>query len=101
MSEAQRILIRFSMGHLAFLEDQIAQLDEQIFRHIERCGFQRAHELLQTIPGIKRAGGCSHSGGSGHGHGCLGAGRAVVRGLAFVRVTMRAPESASERQVRR
>jgi transposase len=54
MSEAQRILIRFSMGHLAFLEDQIAQLDEQIFSHIERSGFQRAHALLQTIPGIKR-----------------------------------------------
>jgi len=54
MSEAQRILIRFSMGHLAFLEDQITQLDEQIFSHIERCGFQRAHALLQTVPGIKK-----------------------------------------------
>ncbi len=41
-------------GHLAFLEDQIAQLDEQIFSHIERCGFHRAHALLQTIPGIKK-----------------------------------------------
>jgi len=51
---AQRALIRLSMGHLAFLEDQIAQLDEPIFSHIERCEFQHAHALLQTIPGIKK-----------------------------------------------
>jgi transposase len=54
MSDAQRVLIRFSMGHLAFLEEQISQLDEQIFSHIERCGFQGSHALLQTIPGIKK-----------------------------------------------
>jgi len=54
VSDAQRALIRLSMGHLAFLEDQIAQLDEQIFSHIERCEFQHAHALLQTIPGIKK-----------------------------------------------
>ena len=54
MSDAQRVLIRFSMGHLAFLEEQISQLDEQIFNHIEQSGFQRTHALLQTIPGIKK-----------------------------------------------
>jgi transposase len=54
MSDTQRALIRLSMAHLAFLEEQIAQLEEQIFSHIERCGFQHAHALLQTIPGIKK-----------------------------------------------
>jgi transposase len=54
MTDAQRVLIRFSMAHLAFLEEQISQLDEQIFGHIERCGLGRAHALLQTVPGVKR-----------------------------------------------
>ena len=54
MTEAQRVLIRFSMAHLAFLEQQIAQLDEQIFGHIERCRLGRTHALLQTVPGVKR-----------------------------------------------
>jgi transposase len=54
MTDAQRVLIRFSMTHLAFLEEQIAQLDEQIFEHIERCGLGGAHALLQTVPGVKK-----------------------------------------------
>jgi transposase len=54
MTDAQRVLIRFSMAHLAFLEEQIAQLDEQIFGHIERCGLGSAHALLQTVPGVKK-----------------------------------------------
>lgn len=54
MTDAQRVLIRFSMAHLAFLEEQIAQLDEQIFGHIECCGLGGAHALLQTVPGVKK-----------------------------------------------
>jgi transposase len=54
MSDTQRVLIRFSMAHLAFLEQQISELDEQIFTHIERCGLQSPHGLLQTIPGVKK-----------------------------------------------
>lgn len=53
MSDTQRILIRFSMAHLAFLEDQIVELDQQIVRHIEQGNLQRAYALLQTIPGVK------------------------------------------------
>ena len=54
MTDAQRVLIRFSMAHLAFLEEQISQLDEQIFGHIDRCGLRGAHALLQTVPGVKK-----------------------------------------------
>ena len=54
MTDAQRVLIRFSMAHLAFLEGQISQLDEQIFGHVERCGLGSAHALLQTVPGVKK-----------------------------------------------
>jgi transposase len=42
------------MAHLAFLEQQISELDDQIFTHIERCGLQSPHGLLQTVPGVKK-----------------------------------------------
>jgi transposase len=54
MSDPQRVLIRLSMAHLAFLEEQLSTLDEQIFNHIEQHGLQRPLALLQTIPGIKK-----------------------------------------------
>jgi len=54
MTDTQRILIRFSMAHLAFLEEQIAELDQQIVRHIEQTNLQRPYALLQTIPGVKK-----------------------------------------------
>jgi transposase len=54
MTDIQRTLIRFSMAHLAFLEEQIVELDQQIVRHIEQAQLQRAYALLQTIPGVKK-----------------------------------------------
>ena len=54
MGDIQRELIRMSLEHMAVLENQIAHLDEVIFRHIEACGLRREHELLQTIPGVKK-----------------------------------------------
>ena len=54
MSDSPRALIRFSMAHLAFLENPIVELDEQILKHIEQAGLERAHALLQTIPGVKK-----------------------------------------------
>jgi hypothetical protein len=56
MTDPQRILIRFSMAHLAFLEGQISQLDEQIFGHIERCGLGTWQKWVRiwTCSGQKR-----------------------------------------------
>ena len=54
MSDSPRALIRFSMAHLAFLENPIVELDEPILKHIEQAGLERAHALLQTIPGVKK-----------------------------------------------
>jgi transposase len=54
MGEIQRELIRMSLEHMAVLENQIEHLDEVIFRHIEASGLRRQHELLQTIPGVKK-----------------------------------------------
>jgi len=53
MSEHHRQLIRYSVEHLAFLEDQVAKIDTEIRRKILEAGFQEAFELLQTISGVK------------------------------------------------
>ena len=48
-----RQLIRYSIEHLVFLEDQVTKIDKEIRRKILEAGFQGAFELLQTIPGVK------------------------------------------------
>jgi len=53
MSEHHRQLIRYSIEHLVFLENQVTKIDHQIRRKILEAGFQGAFELLQTIPGVK------------------------------------------------
>jgi transposase len=54
MTEHHRRLIRHSMRHLAFLEDEIAELDAEIVRQTEVGSLQPAMELVETIPGIKQ-----------------------------------------------
>lgn len=53
LSETQKEMIRSSMRHMVFLEMEIRQLDESAVGLIRESGQQKAHELLQTIPGIK------------------------------------------------
>jgi len=53
MSDHHRQLIRFSIEHLVFLEGQVEGIDQEIRRRILEAGFQRAFQLLQTIPGVK------------------------------------------------
>ena len=53
MSDHHRQLIRFSIEHLVFLEGQVERIDQEIRRKILEAGFQRAFQLLQTIPGVK------------------------------------------------
>src|SRR5262245_57336744 len=45
---------RWCRAHLAFLEEQIVELDQQIVRHIEQAQLQRDYALLQTIPGVNK-----------------------------------------------
>ena len=54
MTEHHRLLIRHSMRHLAFLEDEIAELDAEIVGQTEVGSLQPAMELVETIPGIKQ-----------------------------------------------
>ena len=51
MREHHRFLIRQSLRHMAFLEEQVAALDEEILRQMKP--FEKEFESLQTIPGIK------------------------------------------------
>lgn len=54
MSEHHRRMIGFSLEHLHFLERQIAELDEEIEKQIERAGLSAQWEALRSIPGIQQ-----------------------------------------------
>lgn len=54
MNGLHRRLIDMSLNHMAFLEEQIGILDEEIAKHIQAHGLQQVYELLQTIPGVKK-----------------------------------------------
>jgi transposase len=53
MEEHHRRMIRFSVEHLRFLEDQIAELDSAIGEQIGKAGYEPQWELLQTVPGVQ------------------------------------------------
>jgi transposase len=53
MSDHHRKMIRFSLEHLRFLEQQILELDEEIAAKIREAGYVPQWELLQTLPGFQ------------------------------------------------
>jgi hypothetical protein len=53
MSDRHRRMIRYSLQHLAFLEQQSRQLDDEILRHVKAAGLVLALELIKTMPGIQ------------------------------------------------
>jgi len=59
MNDMHRQLINLSLDHMAFLEEQIASLDEKIIQHIKAHGLEKPYQLLQTIPGVKQEGAAS------------------------------------------
>ena len=54
MSDHHRWMIRSSLKHLAFLEQALFELDEQILRHIQTTGMQSALQLLESLPGVQQ-----------------------------------------------
>jgi transposase len=54
MSDHHRRMIRYSLEHLAFLERQLLQLDDEILHHIEASGLAPALELIKTVPGLQQ-----------------------------------------------
>jgi transposase len=59
LDDHYRLLIRLSLDHLAFLEQQLQRIDAEILLRVDRPEFRQAFELLQTVPGIKQDGAAS------------------------------------------
>jgi transposase len=59
MNSLHRRLIDLSLNHMAFLEEQISTLDDEIVKHIQANGLEKPYQNLQTIPGIKQEGAAS------------------------------------------
>src|SRR6516225_10700800 len=53
MSDHHRQMIRYSVDHMRFLEEQIAQLDKDIAAKIREAGLEPQWQLLQSVPGIQ------------------------------------------------
>jgi transposase len=54
MSDIHRELISLSLNHMAFLEEQITELDGRIAEHIRATGLEQEQQILQTVPGVKQ-----------------------------------------------
>src|SRR5581483_5566975 len=54
MTDHHRRLIRHSMEHLAFLEEEIFELDKEISEHVKaHAALSQASQLAQTVDGVK------------------------------------------------
>lgn len=53
MNDLHRRLIHLSLDHMAFLEDQISTLDDEISQHIQSHDLEKPYQLLQTIVGFQ------------------------------------------------
>lgn len=54
MSDHHRRMIRYSLSHMKFIEEQIAEIDEEIAARIHAAGLDRQWELLQSVPGVQQ-----------------------------------------------
>ena len=50
MREHHRRMIRFSLDHMAFLEEQLTEMNQLIREKIQEAGYQEQWELLRTLP---------------------------------------------------
>jgi transposase len=48
-------MIRYSLEHMRFLEEQIGKLDEDIVAEIREAGLVEQWQLVQTVPGMQAA----------------------------------------------
>lgn len=53
MNEHHRRMIRFSLEHMRFLEEQLAEIDQVIGEHIHQAGYGPQWELLRTLPAVR------------------------------------------------
>ena len=59
MSDHHRKMIRYSLEHLRFLEEQIADLDEDIRGKIREAKLEPQWELIQSVPAIAETSGAA------------------------------------------
>jgi transposase len=53
MNDHHRRMIRYSLEHLRFLEEQLQKMDQDIESQIQLAGLQEQWRKLQTIPGLQ------------------------------------------------
>ena len=53
MTDHHRMMIRFSLEHMRFLEEQLAEIDEQIRKKIHAAGYTKQWELLRSLPAVQ------------------------------------------------
>ena len=53
MSDHHRRMIRYSVDHMRFLEEQIEQLDQDIVTKIREAGLEPQWRLVQSVPGVQ------------------------------------------------
>lgn len=53
MSEHHRKMIRYSLSHMKFIEEQIEEIDQDIATQIHEAGLEGQWQLLQTVPGVQ------------------------------------------------
>jgi transposase len=53
MSDHHRTMIKYSLAHMRFIEEQIEELDRDIEKKIRAAGLVKEWQLLQTVPGIQ------------------------------------------------
>jgi len=53
MNEHHRQMIRFSLQHMRFLEEQLAEIDQLISQKIQEAGYDKQWELLRTLPAVR------------------------------------------------
>ncbi len=53
MSEHHRKMIRYSLSHMKFIEEQIEEIDGDIAAKIHEAGLDRQWQLPQTVPGVQ------------------------------------------------
>jgi transposase len=54
MSEHHRKMIRYSLSHMKFIEEQIEEIDRDIAAKIQEAGLDRQWQILQTVPGVQQ-----------------------------------------------
>jgi hypothetical protein len=54
MNEHHRKTIRYSLSHMKFIEEQIAEIDQDIAAKIQEAGLDQQWQILQTVPGVQQ-----------------------------------------------